>query len=185
YSEIANLPDADTLEHEDRAVEPGRIYDYRIRSYNGAGEGSASPDIEVKIESGYRIWLHRQGLPPDTPPSGDFDGDGLSNLMKYALDLQIGVPGYQSRFASMAFEENEGSYPCLTYTRPEPSPAGIDYFVEAATDLRGVESWTTNNLIEITNAVHLVTRTISVRDLAPLTNGVPRFMRLRLLLAPP
>ncbi len=70
-------------------------------------------------------------------PSGDWDGDGIMNLMEFALGLsptiasQLGMPAMTM----------ESETPVFTFKRPRPIPAGISYRVTHSLDLDTAQPW--------------------------------------------
>lgn len=108
-------------------------------------------------------WLAEQELAPDTDVTGDRNGDGVSLLMAYALDLdptadlsgRIPAPVYSADAVSLTF-------PIL---RPE-----VRYTAETSTDLA---NWTREGVTQTApDAEGRVTATVS-------RAGAHRFLRLR------
>jgi len=135
----------------------------------------------VGTATGYQSWLLRNGLPMDASGMGSATatpvGDGLPNLVKYALDLPPSISGNGGRLDFGEFAENGGRYLTLVYTRPEPAPSGITYRVESSSDL---VNWTTTGLVEVGGTVGMGLRTIVTRNASPLGGTEKHFMRLRI-----
>jgi hypothetical protein len=96
--------------------------------------------------------------------------------MKFALGLSANIRGYFGRLSTGTVLDGGQTYNSLTYTRPEPPPAGNIYSVEACAELAG---WTASETVEIASSVAGNLRTITVRDTIPATLANPqRFIRL-------
>jgi len=74
-------------------------------------------------------------------------GDGIPNLLKFALGLAPGVPGYGGQCTAATIAIGQDEYLALTYVQPTPIPAGIAYSVEFSSTLTG---WTSNG-VEVVN----------------------------------
>jgi len=128
--------------------------------------------------SAYQAWLAVNGLPSDGlgAATANPSGDGVMNGMKFALGLPVNSAGYAGRFTTGTHADSLS----LTYTRPEPAPAGVSYAVKVSTDLT---TWTAAETTEVSSTVNASLRTITVRDNEPITSGAPqRFIRLEVLL---
>ncbi|MFC7337479.1 leucine-rich repeat domain-containing protein [Haloferula chungangensis] len=82
-------------------------------------------------------WLVSHGLPYDTDLKQDLNGDGVSLLMAYALDLDP-TQNLQSKMPAPVLD---GSSLGMTFHAASP---GITYTVETSTDLR---NWTTEGVL--------------------------------------
>ena len=130
----------------------------------------------------YQAWLLANGLPMDASGAGGATAspanDQLPNLVKYALGLTPSVSGHGGRLANGKTTAGGSDYLTLSYTRPEPAPAGSSCAVEAAANLAAA-TWTTAGLAEINSSVSNGLRTVTVRDAVPMAGTGKRFMRLR------
>jgi len=132
--------------------------------------------------TGYQVWLLANGLPMDESGLGSATAspanDGLPNLVKYALGLSPDVSGNAGRLAQGVATVSDQEYFSLSYTRPEPSPAGISYTVESSSSLTP-GTWSSAGLVEVGSTVEGAFRTVTVRSSSPLGNGGKIFLRLR------
>jgi len=121
------------------------------------------------LESWRNDYFHTTASTGIAADQNDFDGDGLPNLVEYALGTD---PVIASQAASAGTVEADGpnSYLTLTVNRVEVKP-GVTYIVETGNDLAG---WSQDvTVLENTPA------RLKVRDNTPLGTGIKRFMRLR------
>jgi hypothetical protein len=111
--------------------------------------------------------------------SGDFsdpDGDGIANLLEYALHLDPNV----ADVAGLPIPQVDPACECLTltYTRVI-SATDILYLPEAASDPDG--PWSTDGVTEAVIASNGVTQTIKASDPSnPIATADRRFMHLRI-----
>ncbi len=130
--------------------------------------------------STYTQWLQANGLPVDGrgqgDPTEDPRGDGVSNEMKFALGLPGSSSRYGGRFITGTMTASGSRYLSLTFTYPDPAPAGVTYEVQSARELSG---WTSTTTVEVSNTVTGGLRTRVFRDTVPIGAGQPRrFIRL-------
>lgn len=140
---------------------------------------SALSPIAPAEPQSYREWLQTQGLPTDGTGQGaqtaDAAGDGVQNLMKFALGLNAWIGGYQGRLTHGVVNDGADDYLALTYTQPDPAPAGV-VLVAALGD---TPSDLSAGGTEIPGPVAGGTRTITVRDIEPIGGEkTRRFMQL-------
>jgi hypothetical protein len=167
------------------AVVPGVIYEYRLRAMNGATPSTwvlraiTAPGTTTP----YQQWLNTNSLPMDGSGNGaptvSVLHDGVWNAMKFALGLSAQIRGYFGRLSTGTALDGGQVYNSLTYTRPEPVPAGNVYAVKTGSDLG---TWSAADTQEIANTVAGGLRTITLRDTIPASPTAPRrFIRLEVV----
>lgn len=129
--------------------------------------------------TGIAAWLGSYGLPTNGigngSPSAILAGDGITNLMKYALGLIPLVTGYSGRIVTGTTKVSGSDYLSLIYVCPEPAPSGVTYVPESCADLG---SWSGAGMSEISSSLSGGLRTITVRDMTALGAAQRRFLRL-------
>lgn len=163
----------------DSTAQSGVIYEYRIRyAYTGGDSAWAvAPAVTAAgSATGYQLWLQANGLPMDGSGTGAPEirssAGGYSNLLKYAL----GLPANAGNSTALLNHSVEADYLTLTFTCPEPAPAGVTYIVETSADL---QTWSDTNSATVSSTVNSGQRTTVVRDKEAVGTQSKRFMRLR------
>ena len=110
---------------------------------------------------------------------GDFadpDGDGMANLLEYALHLDPNV----AAATGLPIPQVDSACGCLTLTYTKVTSAtDIFYLPEAASDPGG--PWSTDGVTEAVIASNGVTQTIKASDASnPIATAGRRFMHLRI-----
>jgi hypothetical protein len=133
------------------------------------------------VLTGFAAWADTYGLPTDGTgdgsPTAILAGDGITNLMKYALGIDPEVSGYQGHYSTDMVTVGGADYLSFTYIRPEPAPEGVTYIPQACSDL---SSWSGSGLAEVSSTVSGGLRTITVRDGAAVGDNPRRFLRLKI-----
>jgi hypothetical protein len=140
---IASTSDTDSL------VTNGTTYYYKVSAVNATGAGPQSVEFSAqpsatetfsqwKLAGFGGVQAAESAAAADT---ADPAGDGISNLMKYALDLSPYVQGSASLPVGGVTAISGTNYLTLTFVRPHPAPGDITYNVETTTSLSG-GSWT-------------------------------------------
>jgi hypothetical protein len=105
--------------------------------------------------------------------------DGVTNAMKFALGLNAQIRGYFGRLSTGTMLDGGQFYNSLTYSRPEPPPAGNVYTVKTGSNLG---AWSDTETLEIANTVAGGLRTIIIRDTISSSVTAPRrFIRLEVV----
>ncbi|MEI6605565.1 MAG: leucine-rich repeat protein [Verrucomicrobiota bacterium] len=118
--------------------------------------------VNADTASLFTNWLLAHNLPIDADPLSDPNGDGVSLVMAYALNLDPNL----NLSGSMPKSLIVGNQLRLTYYAGNPD---VSYTVEASSDL---QSWSAGNVIlTALDANHLRTATVTI-------TGSPRFLRL-------
>lgn len=148
----------------------GTTYHYTLVATNSGGNAQGADKsftTLTALQAWRQQWFGRtdnSGSAADTYVSS---GDGLSNLMKYALGLNPLV--FNSNPISFSLS---GNY--LTMTVPRSSSStGITYFLESTEDLTGV--WSSSSVVIDSNTPTL----LKGYDINPVSGTSRRFMRLR------
>jgi hypothetical protein len=151
-------------------------------AYNLATPASATVTIH---DTPFNTWLLDEfGTNANNSAiSGDFAnpaGDGIVNLLKYALDMNPNVAGVQG----LPTSQIDPACDCLTLTYTEVlSAIDLTYSAEAASAPGG--PWSTNGIISTVITNNGVTETVNASDAGnPLTAATQRFMHLRVTLQP-
>ena len=149
-----------------------------ISASNIAGTGTATLTLSL-LPTPYQAWQSLMFTPDqlgNTSISGDtanLAGDGISNLMKYALGMNPNVPysgtAPQIPYAG-ATTSGLNQYLTLTFTG---TANDVTYSVQATSDLAG--TWTT--LFSSPPGIAPGIQTVS--DTVPMTSATKRFMRLQ------
>jgi autotransporter-associated beta strand protein len=166
--------------YSDTTVTNGTTYYYVVQAKNSSSnlsgansnEVSAIP-VEGPAHTALQTWRFEQfGVYDDTGAvlagdTEDFDGDGLANLLEYALGTNPTVAN-----ANPVTVAKSGNFLTLTYPRRSPVDAALTYTVQASSDLAAgfaAGGGTTNTV----GSTSTYTDNVSVS-----TAGTRRFLRL-------
>lgn len=146
-----------------------------------AEDRSAVVEIRDHSENEWRVYYFgsvENAELPEASDEADWDGDGLPNLLEYALGLDPTVP-HQGDWSQTQLEDYEGeTYLTFAFTRPSPPPEGLLYEVESSSMSGG--SWEPAILLEGYPISHADgSETVKYRDTVPTGEADARFMRLR------
>ncbi len=116
---------------------------------NGYGLGTLLSAAITVADSPFAAWavtafgsLANAQL-PKAAPLGDWDGDGIQNLMEYALGLSATIAN-PAGLPTMAIESGT---PVFTFKRPRPNPAGISYRPTHKLDLNSNLPWNDSSIL--------------------------------------
>jgi subtilase family serine protease len=155
-----------------------------ISAINLGGTGSAT--LSLLVQTPYAAWqstMFTAAELADPAISGDTAdpaGDGISNLMKYALNIEPWTSGVAGLPAGSIVTTSSGSYLTITYTQVI-SAIDLTYTVQVSPDLNTWYSGTgyTNPPFATANADG-VTETVTVQSAVPMTSGTSgQFIRLQ------
>ena len=151
----------------------------QLRVQDGAGQWSNTLIKRVEIYGGQTFGLWQAGVftakellePALSGPGSDYDEDGLSNFMEYALNTNPRVFEMAAEVPTVA--EVNGKL-AITFERWIKAP-DVTYVVEMSSDL---EKWT-----EVTTVENVLdhgdgTQTVTISDDAPLSGLSRRFVRI-------
>ncbi len=171
---------------EERSLEDGSLV--AVGTFADGIAATISPNsgiqpvfLNERAEETYHLWLERvfpdhndRDNPTVSGPQADPWGDGITNLVRYALDI---TPG-ESPAQSMPKMEILGDRLSLLFHR-SPAKTDIAYIVEASTDLI---DWS-EVLYDSTTDQHANTDGAMMRvlDSALTSASGPRFLRLRIV----
>ena len=162
-------------------------FSFGISAINLAGTGTATLTLSLMPGlTAYQTWQGVVFSPSqmvDSSISGDLlapAGDGISNLMKYALHLNPFVNGVSGLPVESMVSINGSNYPTLTYTAVIAA-TDLTYTVEVSTDLQTWNSGPSYTAtVNVTANPDGVTQSIVVRSLVSISGGAPKqFLRLR------
>lgn len=166
---------------------PG-TWNLRIEGYDRAGLSSSLtvPVVVATLPAPFEAWMAAAGL-PGAQPDADADGDGISNLLEFALMLNPVTP---SRHEASADHAAAGGLPAarlnsnrgltLTWWAPRyPVSQKLSYQPQFSSD--GV-TWSSATAEELETAGDLVR--LEATDSIGLTARQKRFGRLRVTMLP-
>jgi len=102
-------------------------------------------------------------------------GDGISNLIKYALGLN---PTNAVRGTLFSFGVDRNGYFAISYTRPDPAPMDVSYRVSSSENLL---AWCTNSSCVLTSSITINTNgtaTVTTEGDTPVQSSSNAFLRL-------
>jgi uncharacterized delta-60 repeat protein len=137
------------------------------------GTTTRSYTLLVTRQTTYDAWASTPNL---IEPLADADGDGVSNLLEYALGSNplSGTSANQPEISTSSLP-GEPTYLVYSYTRPK-STGGISYFVEFSSTPSMTSATSAGEYSTVDNGNG--TETVTVRD---LNTGTTRFARIRVV----
>jgi uncharacterized repeat protein (TIGR03803 family) len=160
-------------------------YNVTIGAANEGGTGTAA--FNINILTPYAAWQKQMFTVSDlsiSKISGDTatpSGDGITNLMKYALNLNPKTNGVNDLpVLGMVTDGSNNTYMTLTYKKLI-SASDISYVVEVSNDL---VTWNSGDSVTASVGSSTanpdgITQTVVIQDLTPMSNRTQRFIRLK------
>lgn len=175
----------------DSSLTPGQIYYYRIKAVNPAFQSGYStevyrqPYLPTTIEGWRYQYFGTNSNTGSHAELADPDGDGIPNLMEYALGTNpLSVNAFSSLPHSQIQAVGQGKYLTCTFVR-NTTATDLTYSIETSNDLN--EPWisidplaTANQISVQDNSPTTGRQTITVKDTQPVIDSEKRFMRLRI-----
>jgi len=129
--EVDPTPYAFRMKHKEGA-NPSLLDNVRFAATPPSGYGSPTTT--------YSTWSSAQSWPTgaDTTATGDSEGDGNTNLLEYALDLDVSVDDYDQQPTGGYYDDGTDQWATLTYRRNK-AQTDLTYTIQKSTDLSG---WT-------------------------------------------
>jgi|GEM_PF-2774332 len=119
----------------------------------------------------FSAWLSRQNVPENQRGMNDDPaGDGVPNLVKYALGLEALTPSRQQLPRAEVIMVEGQRRLAITITK-NPQAVGVEYNVQVSPDLI---TWGSDGLV----VVNETSESLTVADTAPLEGAPRRFLRL-------
>ena len=157
---------------------------YQIFNYAMPASGWNVDDVAfLGFQSPYALWQNLWFTSPELANAAISGyaatpaGDGISNLMKYALNLNPKTNGIAGLPIGSVALIGGSNYLTLSYTKVI-SASDITYLVQVSGDL---QSWSSaTSPVSLTNNLDGTTQTVVVKDLIPTSTANKRFIRLKI-----
>ena len=149
------------------------------------GNGTANASLVFTVQTPFAGWQSQyftaseQSNAAVSGPNATPAGDGITNLMKYALNLNPKTSGVGGLPTVSTTTIGTSKYLTLTYTKVI-SATDITYVPEVSGDLQTWVSGTSNlTAVSTTNNADGKTQTVVVRDNSTLAGAAKRFIHLK------
>mgnify|MGYP000568339068 FL=1 len=152
------------LSFDDISVLPGTTYFYRVHTVANAVPSADSITVSTVAWTRYQNWKHQKFDSIAVSNTADTDGNGLSNLLDYALSTD----GNNPVFPQVSVLPNQLA---ITFS-PSLDPTLI-YAVERSSNLN---NWTQ---FWLSPSSDIITRPITVVDPMPIVPNDKRFLRMK------
>jgi len=157
---------------------------FTVSAINTGGTGSAL--VTALVQTPYAAWqsqIFTSGELSNPAISGDGAdpaGDGIPNLMKYALNLNPWTDGVSGLPVESIVTTGNGNFPTLTYTQVLAA-TDVTYTVQVSTDLLNWFSGATYTTpLSATLNPGGLTESVTVQSLVPVDGNTPKqFIRLQ------
>ena len=158
-------------------------FNVSLSSTNAGGTGTAS--LVLTVQTPFAAWQNAYftatelNNPAISGPNATPAGDGITNLMKYALNLNPKANGTAWLPTESLTTISGQKYLTLTFTKVLAA-TDITYLVEVTGDLQTWVSGGSNTAtVSTTNNADGKTQTVVVRDLTATTDAARRFIHLK------
>ncbi|PAW77838.1 MAG: hypothetical protein B9S32_09555 [Verrucomicrobia bacterium Tous-C9LFEB] len=177
--------------YTDSTLVAGQTYYYRVKATNPAfaataysAEASATPYIAPTANGWRYTYFGSESATGNAAPLATPAGDGIPNLMKYALGLNPLI-AYDHTSLPQSQRQTIDLQPTLTYTFTRNTAAtDLTYRIEVTSD--PTTTWTALDPLAAANQVSVTTHSLSatlqvitVKDTQPVSAAPKRFMRLK------
>lgn len=183
------LPDVTIF--TDTTTTLGTTYEYRIRAISPTGNSAWSLTVSATAGGGtgtslglttYQSALRSSNLSPSLAPTADSDGDGVANLLEYALGRKLNGADATGKPTIGLHRIGNDDYLTLTFAR-RIDATDVVLTVEASDSLTGpwapIDPLLPENQVEAhPDTPGLGWQTLVVRDTVPMASRSERFLRL-------
>lgn len=162
---------------------PGGVFSFAVQVTDAIGANVAQ-NLSISIDpsvglSPREIWrIAKFGANANSPQAADGadpDGDGLVNIVEYALGLDPLTPNTGNRPKPQVQTIAGKKYLTLTYTQ-DSTATDVVVVIQSTSQLGTAASWTAN-IVEISRTGTGV-ETVTVRDSVSLDEAATRFLRI-------
>lgn len=155
----------------------GGIHEVLVRVTDSLGDyAEASLNVQVTLNSMQQWQVDEFGTDAMDPlvagEMADPDGDGISNLMEYALGFSPVTSNALHSAMAMETREMDGESWLVLVIQRNPDATDLDFVVESTSDLSDPNSWSSQD----TEVLEETPQQLVVRD---KVGGAQRFIRLR------
>ena len=162
----------------------GSSYFYVVSAVNSVGESANSTEAMATTWTGLQQWrFNNWGTTNNTGSAADSaspGGDGIPNLLKYALGLNPLLPATNGLPTGIL----TNGFLTLTYNKNKAA-ADVTAVAEVTGSVTGSWSSGTNDVEQLWQVVDGVSlQAITARDRTPVAGATNRFIRLRVLTTP-
>ena len=155
-----------------------------VGAINAGGTGSAT--VSIFVQTPYAAWQSEMfsssqlANPAISGETATPAGDGISNLMKYALDLDPWTNETGGLPVASIITTGSGNYLALTYTQVI-SAVDITYTAQVSTDLQSWYSGTAYTTLPTATAnPDGITESVTVQAVSPVSSNTPKqYIRLQ------
>jgi len=182
FAQIA-ATSANIASFSDTNCAAGTMCYYRVRASNAIGDSAYCTEANATTPITWDTWRSSHFTageladPNVSGPTADPDGDGLSNLMEYALNRNPKSPDAGGVFVTGAVQDSGQQYLSLTCHR-RLAATDLTFTPESGGDL-SYWSGTDCVIVSVTDDGNGLTETVVVRDTYPMATNPKRFMHLR------